>query len=87
MHWKETWYELKVRQDHLEQVLRMATCIEGVQTQSHITKSRKLSESSCSTSNPYKGLDGNVLAAKGCNQRRAKLLQSLTSTQLKWKLI
>ena len=34
MHWKETWYELKVRQDHLEQMLIMVTCIEGVQTQS-----------------------------------------------------
>ena len=51
----------------------MATCIEGVQTQSPIEKSRPLFESSRSTSNPSEGLDGNALTAKGRDQRSAKL--------------
>lgn len=78
VHGKETWYELEGRQDHFERLLRMATSIEGVQTQSPIAKSRPLFESSRSTSNPDEGLDGNALAAKGRDQRRTKLHTEIT---------
>lgn len=71
VHGTETWYELEVRQDHLERRLRMTTFTKEAKTMLPTDISRPF-ESSRSTSNPDEGLDRNSLA-EGRGRRRAKL--------------